>query len=217
MKFNAEILNQAQKKVLERLGPLMKEKGFYLGGGTAIALYLGHRRSKDFDWFTASPFKDPLSLAQTFKEAGIALTVTQISRGTLEGTISGVRVSFFEYHYPLLKPTTRWPKINTSLASLPDLACMKLSAIVQRGSKKDFIDIFALEEKVYSLKKMLSFYQKKFGIKDIGNILYALSYFDDADKERMPIMFWKTDWNTIKSTIQDRIKNGAEKVTLFKR
>jgi hypothetical protein len=207
MKFHEEILNQAQKKVLGLIGPLMREKGFYLGGGTAIALYLGHRRSRDFDWFFSSPFKDPLKLAQTFKEDGIALTVTQIARGTLEGTISGVRVSFFEYGYPLLKQPTRWPEINTSLASLPDLACMKLSAIVQRGSKKDFIDIFALEEKRFPLKKMLSFYQKKFGIKDIGNILYALSYFDDADKERMPIMFWKSDWNTIKRTVKDKIRN----------
>jgi hypothetical protein len=207
MKFHEEILNQAQKKVLGRLGPLMKEKGFYLGGGTAIAFYLGHRRSRDFDWFTPSPFKDPLKLAQKLKKEGIALTVTQISRGTLEGTISSVRVSFFEYHYPLLKPTIRWPEINTSSASLPDLACMKLSAIVQRGSKKDFIDIFAIEEKRFPLKKMLSFYQKKFSIKDIGNILYALSYFDDAEKERMPIMLWKTDWNTIKRTVQDRIKD----------
>jgi len=97
--------------------------------------------------------------------------------------------------------------MNTSLASLPDLACMKLSAIVQRGSKKDFIDIFALEEKKFPLKKMLSYYQKKFGLKDIGNILYALSYFDDADKERMPNMLWKTDWNTIKRTVKDRLKD----------
>jgi hypothetical protein len=207
MKFHEEVLNKAQKKVLGRLGPLMKEKGFYLGGGTAIALYLGHRRSKDFDWFTASPFKDPLKLAQTFKEEGISLKVTQVARGTLDGIISGVGVSFFEYRYPLLKTTTRWPEMNTSLASLPDLACMKLSAIVQRGSKKDFIDIFALEEKKFPLKKMLSYYQKKFGLKDIGNILYALSYFDDADKERMPNMLWKTDWNTIKRTVKDRLKD----------
>lgn len=210
MKFHDEILNRIQKKVLQRLGPLMKENGFYLGGGTAIALYLGHRRSKDFDWFSPSLFKDPLKLAQMFKAEGIALTVTQIARGTLEGSISGVRVSFFEYHYPLLMPTTRWPEINTTLASLPDLACMKLSAIVQRGSKKDFIDIFALEENGFSLKKMLSFYQKKFGIHDIGHILYALSYFDDADKERMPNMFWRNDWKTIKMSIKNRIKNSVD-------
>lgn len=207
MKFHEEVLNQTQKKVLRRIGLLMSQEGFYLGGGTTIALYLGHRRSKDFHWFSASAFKDPLNLAQTLKGDGIALTVTQIARGTLEGTISGVRVSFFEYRYPLLEKTTRWPDINANLASLPDLACMKLSAIVQRGSKKDFCDIFALGEKGFPLRKMLSFFQKKYGIQDIGNILYALSYFDDADKERMPIMLWKTDWKTIKSTIKARIKD----------
>ena len=79
---------------------------------------------------------------------------------------------------------------------------MKLSAIAQRGQKKDFIDLYALGTKSFSLQQMLSLYQKKFSLKDIGHVLFALSYFDDAEKERMPVMVWETQWNTVKATIQ---------------
>jgi hypothetical protein len=53
---------------------------------------------------------------------------------------------------------------------------------------------------------MLSFYQKKFSLRDIGHVLFALSYFDDAEKERMPMMLWKFQWNTMKKAIQTWVK-----------
>jgi len=83
---------------------------------------------------------------------------------------------------------------------------MKLSAIAQRGHKKDFVDLYALGTKSFSLKQMLNFYQKKFSLKDIGHVLFALSYFDDAEKERLPMMLWKTQWNPMKKAIQTWVK-----------
>jgi hypothetical protein len=83
---------------------------------------------------------------------------------------------------------------------------MKLSAIAQRGHKKDFVDLYVLGTKSFSLKQMLSFYQKKFSLRDIGHVLFALSYFDDAEKERMPMMLWKIQWNTMKKAIQTWVK-----------
>jgi len=95
------------------------------------------------------------------------------------------------------------------LATLEDLACMKLSTLTQRGSKKDFVDIYALGLRYFSLRDMFRLYQKKFSIEDMGHVLYGLSYFDDADKERLPKMFWDTDWRTIKKTIQGWVKEVA--------
>jgi hypothetical protein len=83
---------------------------------------------------------------------------------------------------------------------------MKLSAIAQRGYKKDFVDLYALGMKSFSLKQMLRFYQRKFSLKDIGHVVFALTYFDDADKERMPVMAWRTQWKTIRATIQAWVK-----------
>jgi hypothetical protein len=206
VKFQIEVLPHTSRNILQLLAPFVREQGFYLGGGTALALYLGHRLSRDFDWFTNQPIKDPLKLRQNLQDRGVPFHLYQIDRGTLQGAVSGVRISFFEYRYPLLKKLLVLPETGIRIASLPDLAAMKLSAIAQRGSKKDFIDIYALGLSHFPLKKIVSFYRKKFSIQDIGHVLYALTYFDDADKERMPSMIWKVDWKTIKKATQDWIR-----------
>jgi hypothetical protein len=202
-------LNPLQKKILQQLGPILMRQHYYLGGGTTIAIYLGHRHSVDLDWFTEEGITDPMRLAQNIRDKGISFVTGQIERGTLHGTISGVRISFLEYKYPLLKPLIIWQKAACQLATLEDLACMKLSALTQRGSKKDFVDIYALGLRYFSLRDMLRLYQKKFSVEDMGHVLYGLSYFDDADKERLPKMFWDTDWRTIKKTIQGWVKEVA--------
>ena len=201
-----EVLSTAQKTVLKKLGPLMKQWHFYLGGGTAIAIYLGHRHSVDLDWFTEKGIGDPMRLAQDIRNQGITFVTGQIERGTLHGTISGIRVSFLEYRYPLLKPLVFKPQFTSQIASLEDLACMKLSAIAQRGSKKDFVDLYALGMKDIPLKNMVRFYKQKYSVEDVAHVIYGLSYFDDADKERMPKMFWNTGWRTIKNTIQGWVR-----------
>ncbi len=180
----------------------MKQWQFYLGGGTAIALCLGHRHSIDFDWFSKKRITDPLRLAEDIRDKGIPFVTGQIDRGTLHGTISGIRISFFEYRYPLLKPPISYSDDLCQIVSPEDFACMKLSAIAQRGSKKDFLDIYALGLRCISLKNMFELYQKKYSIRDTAHLLYGLSFFDDADKERMPKMYWDMDWRTVKKTIQ---------------
>lgn len=142
MSFHPEILSSKQRKTLRLLGPEVTAREFYLASGTALALQLGHRRSADFDWFLEGRMPDPLLLAREVQET-VPFVTTRIEPRTLFGTVSGVRVSFFEFRYPMLDPAVPWPDYGCRLASLRDIACMKLSAIVQRGSKKDFVDLFA--------------------------------------------------------------------------
>ena len=115
-------------------------------------------------------------------------------------------VTFLQYQYPLLKPLEHWNEMSCQLASLEDLACMKLSAVAQRGARKDFCDIYALGKNAFSLSQMLGFYQKKFGIRDIGSVLYGLVYFDDAESERMPRMLLDVTWREIRNTILGWVK-----------
>lgn len=201
MSFHREILTDKQLKVLRLLGPRTAERGLYLAGGTAIALHLGHRRSVDFDWFLEEPLEDPLRLAGELRDAGIPFETGQVARGTLYGTVHGVRISFIEFKYRMLDPILPWEEFGCRLAGLRDLSCMKLSAIAQRGSRKDFVDLYASGRSGFSLSDMLGWYRQKFGVQDIGHLLYALLYFDDADAERMPQMLWKADWKEIKRTI----------------
>jgi hypothetical protein len=206
MKYLVEGLPKKQIKVLKALGPHMAPKGFYLAGGTALAIHYGHRMSVDLDWFSPEPFEDGMLLAQALRNSGLNLEIEQVSPGTLHGSIQDVRVTFLQYQYPMLKSVQHWKDMDCDLAPLEDLACMKLSAIAQRGARKDFCDLYALGKTSFSLQQMLGFYQKKFDIRDIGSVLYGLVYFDDAESERMPRMLWKVNWRDIKKTILEWVK-----------
>ena len=97
MRFHPETLTVVQKRILQRLAPFTSRHSFYLAGGTALAIYLGHRRSQDFDWFTSFSIPDALDLAASIREEGLPFITGTIEKGTLNGSISKVRISFFEY------------------------------------------------------------------------------------------------------------------------
>jgi hypothetical protein len=153
VKLHREALGRSQRSLLPRLAPLARQHGFYLAGGTALALQLGHRRSVDFDWFREDPIDDPLRLAADVRAAGLRFETDRVEKGTLHGQASGVRVSFLEYGYPLLRPLREVEGLR--LAALEDIAAMKLAAVAQRGSKKDFVDVFALGGR-FGLSDMLA-------------------------------------------------------------
>jgi hypothetical protein len=202
MTWHPEVLALRQQRVLAQLGPLLTRHGFYLAGGTAVALHLGHRRSVDLDWFTAEALPDPLRLAQDLRERDIPLVTGQVEPGTLHGSVRGVRLSLLEYRYPLLAALRPWRQCGSNIASRADLAAMKLAAVAQRGAKKDFVDVYALGSRSCSLRQMVRWYQEKYAIQDLAHLLYSLAYFDDADRERMPSLLWDVNWRTIKETIR---------------
>jgi hypothetical protein len=201
MTWYREILPIQQQRVLAQLGPKVAQHGFYLAGGTAVALHLGHRRSVDLDWFAAEGLPDPQRLAQDLREQGVAFVTGRVAPGTLHGSVRGVRVSFLGYRYPLLATLRPW-RDGTRIAPRADLAAMKLAAVAQRGAKKDFLDVYALGSRRRSLRQMLRAYQDKYATQDLTHLLYSLAYFDDAERERMPRMFWDVKWRTVKETIR---------------
>jgi hypothetical protein len=204
--LHADALGRTQRAVLKSLAPFARDHGFYLGGGTALALQLGHRRSVDFDWFRGEPLEDPLRLAAAIGAAGIRFKPSRTEAGTLHGVSRGVRLSFLEYRYPLLHPAL--DEAGLVLASLEDIAAMKLAAVAQRGARKDFVDVFALGQR-FRLEEMLGFYREKYGLTDCGHVLVALSYFDGADRERMPMMLERWSWSSVKSAIGGWVREAA--------
>lgn len=205
MTWHPEIFARTQQRVLSQIGSAFSRRGFFLVGGTAVALHLGHRRSVDFDWFTSERF-DPLNVARELHDEGIVFTTEEVAPGTLHGRVGGVRVSLIRHGYPLLAKLRTW-RGGIRIAARADLAAMKLAAIAQRGAKKDFVDIYALGQRSHSLRQMLRWYQRKFALADFAHVLRSLAYFDDAEPERMPRMLWKVDWRTIKKTIQQWLQN----------
>jgi len=201
--MNAHI-PEPQQQLLGQLGPAMKNQGFYLAGGTALALYFQHRLSVDLDWFTSSPMGDVLSFARKLQDV-VDLTVTEIGSGTLHAIANQVRLSFLEYRYPLLEAISFDDRYACPVASLDDISCMKLSAVAQRGSRKDFIDIYTLVNLHRPLSELLSLYRQKYTIEDIANVLYALMYFDDAEKEPLP-QHWEGSWKELKQSFRKWVK-----------
>ncbi|MBI5842654.1 MAG: nucleotidyl transferase AbiEii/AbiGii toxin family protein [Chloroflexi bacterium] len=205
MKFYTDGLEKKQIEVLKKSGVFLKKNGFYLAGGTALSIYFGHRVSVDFDWFTSNKIDDALILAQSLRDFGLNFKTEQTAPGTLHGTIDGVRVTLLEFNYPLLDSLTLWQDMDCNLASLDDITCMKLSAVAQRGARKDFCDVYVLGTKHRPLSEMLNIYKQKFSV-DVSPVLYGLTYFDDAESERMPTMLWDVKWTDIKKTIQNWVK-----------
>ncbi len=196
------------KQVLEKLKNLPLLKRFYLAGGTALALQLGHRKSQDLDFFTSDfPKRDLLLQALALLNPKII----QEAPGTIDLLISGIKVSFLEYNYPVINKFVVFEKVN--LASVVDIACMKLSAISSRGSKKDFIDLYEILKKS-DLKTLFTTFEKKF--KNVKfqklHLLKSICFFADADKEPDPQYLKKYNWQEVKNKLQQEVKNYLKKL-----
>ncbi len=197
------VLSPSTKNLLKKLKPNNLPEKSYLAGGTAIALQLGHRRSDDLDFFTPSEFNEK----QWEEKLKIDLSFNLLQRDwqTLIGTIGKVKFSLFSYMHKQIDSPVRY--LHLTVASLPDLCAMKLDTIIARGTKRDFIDIFFLSQK-FGLKRLLRFYQKKYGNLSEREIMIrkALIFFEEADKDEMPEMLAPANWKEIRSWFVKEIK-----------
>jgi hypothetical protein len=171
---------------------------------------VGHRRSVDLDWFGAGYLDDPMLFAHELIRAGIRLDIGNVQPGTLHAVASGVRVSFFDYPYPLLGPPEQIGGIDGLVAALPDLSAMKLLAVIQRGTRKDFVDVHALLSE-FTLAEMIDHFCRKFAVSDPSRLIYSLTYFDEADKEPMPQMLVAIDWSTIQRSLREAVTQWVER------
>ncbi|MEA1963869.1 MAG: nucleotidyl transferase AbiEii/AbiGii toxin family protein [Candidatus Aerophobetes bacterium] len=177
---NLKTIGQKRLSILKEL-KFLKNHHFYLAGGTALALELGHRVSLDFDFYTEEEL-DPETLLQNFQKHFKNVQLIRRAENTLILSIDNVEVSLFSYPYPLISPLIKTPEVN--LASMEDICAMKIVAIIQRGTKRDFIDIYFLL-KEFGLERIFTLAQKKYrGLFNKYLALQALTYFVDADKEK---------------------------------
>ncbi len=176
---------------------------FYLSGGTALALQLGHRGSEDLDFFCERSF-DPLLLQQRLERLG-TLTDTEVGQDTINTYLDGVKLQFLGYPYPLLEPMVVWEGIK--LSSLLDIACTKLITVSMRGSKKDFVDVYVLLQRL-SLANMCAAVGRKYTGVDysVPHLLKSLVYFDDAEGQPMPRMFLDISWDMVKQGIVSAVR-----------
>jgi len=168
---------------------------FYLAGGTALALQVGHRLSQDLDFFAADLFDEQVLIQrlQTLQ----AFSVVAEAPHTLHTTIKGSRVTFLGYTYPVLFPFLRF--LDVAVADPRDIACMKVSAIASRGTKRDFVDLY-VSAKRFGLANILEWFDRKYAQTHHNklHLLKSLTFFDDAEKDPMPHMLVLLDWEEVK-------------------
>jgi hypothetical protein len=181
---------------------------FYLAGDSAAALHLGHRRSEDLDFFCPKELNAPLLLHRLQKVGKFDLT--KEAWGTLIGVSGRCACQFF--HLPL-PATASAPKVMGCSHRFPlDIGLMKLIAISQRGTRRDFVDLFFICRQSIPLTELLASLPQKFaGVNySLPHILRSLVYFDDAEKEPMPTMLVPVRWSDIKRFFQAQVKMIAE-------
>lgn len=193
----------ATAEIVQKIAGAAFLKPFYLSGGTALALHLGHRESEDLDFFTTETF-DPQHLQSEIQKVG-QLESVEIAEGTLNTFLDTVKLQFLHYPYPLLESTIDWE--GFSLSSVLDVACTKIITISMRGSKKDFVDLFFLLRE-YSLQELFEKVDQKYqGVKyNRTHLAKSLIYFEDADIQPMPRMLQNVRWEEVKATITQAVK-----------
>ena len=171
---------------------------FVLVGGTALSLQIGHRKSIDLDFFTHQDF-EASSLLQHLIDENYKLHVLYNFKQTLILEIEGIKVDFIRFRYPFSEPLNTIENIR--LAAIQDIASMKIDAIVGRGRKKDFCDLFYLLQ-IYSLADLIIAYQHMFQHSTLFHVYKSLTWFEDADTDAEPDVFdSRYGWENAKAFI----------------
>ena len=210
------IFDKSRYELLKKISEVISIDDYYMIGGTALSLQLGLRESYDFDFCVKGEFNNEV-LLEELKSVG-NVEVIQNQKGTCDVLLNGVHVSFFYYPNKVLKDFVKVEEIpNLKIASVLDIAIMKVVAIGGRGAKKDFFDLYNIINKCrISIKELAEGLIEKCGSKtNYVNIIMGLSYFEDAEQEILPKTFVEYNWEEIKSffiNYQKEFKEYIEKI-----
>lgn len=204
MLYFSAVRPPATLAILRSLMMLDSLKEFFLVGGTALALQLGHRVSVDLDLFTRNEFFCDdiiLELQDKFHYTIIRKqekNLMMLYLSDLSFPEHSVKVDFLRYPSEIIDKVIMID--NLRILSIKDIIPMKLSAISGRGAKKDFYDIYHLLD-AFSIREMMDFFSQKFPNTTHFQVLKSLLYFVDAEKDLDPISLKNVYWEDIKSTI----------------
>jgi len=199
---------------LAKFKPLVGTK-WYLAGGTALALQVGHRQSVDLDFFTPNKTFDITDWETVLFAAGHWET-SHRAIGTLYGTFLGAKVSFIAY--PFFKPSEFLKYGNLKIVKPHDIAAMKIIAVSQRGRKRDFVDLYWYCQNREPLEQVLerTIQQYPYQNHNIAHFLTSLTYFADAELDPMPQIFFQASWMEIKKYFRREVPVVTKKILHLK-
>ena len=191
--------------------PWLADERWYLAGGTALALQVGHRNSEDLDFFTAErnfPTNDVLQhLSAPDWRSDI------VRDGTIWGEYKKAKVSFISAPFYIPKiPKLKYG--NISILAARDIAVMKIVALSQRGRKRDFLDLYWYANNAEPLIDVIRKLPEQYpGVAhSYHHILKSMLYFDDAENDPMPSLHFETDWKIIKAYFKKEVPKIAKEL-----
>ena len=195
-----EVIDKNRYNILKKVIEKISLENYYLAGGTALALQTGIIESFDFDFFIQTEFDENL-LIQELEEIG-NLEVTVCRKGTVHAILNGVQLTFLYFKNNLVADKIEVEDVKgLYLASIKDIAIMKLIAISQRGTKKDFFDLYYICNNFnITITDILKMLKEKYDENKVNyaHIIQSLSYFEDAEDENLPKVFIDYNWEKIK-------------------
>ncbi|MEZ4726496.1 MAG: nucleotidyl transferase AbiEii/AbiGii toxin family protein [Caldilineaceae bacterium] len=192
------ITNQ-MREVIQFLGRQDFMAEFYLAGGTALALRQGHRISVDLDFFSATN-EITANIRQRIIQTLIPFNrqILEEVDGNLLLRLTDLRVGFFGYGHPLLAPTDSVEGV--AVAALVDIGLMKLDALISRGSRKDFYDLYVIAQEI-PLADLLALGRAKYPYARDFELMAveSLVLFENADRDLQPQLLLELPWTAIRT------------------
>jgi hypothetical protein len=176
---------------------------FRLAGGTALALQIGHRTSADIDLFTDKVF-DGKAIQHRLRETFPSFQLFWQNENGFSASINDVKVDVFNWHVRFTLPTV--DDVGIRLMHQKEIGAMKLEAITDRKTKKDYADLFFLL-KTFSLKELIEGFRIKYPYIDHKFVIESLLSADEADASEMPLMFSSFEWNDAKRSIVSSVND----------
>jgi len=177
---------------------------YYLAGGSGLALHIGHRFSVDLVFFSQEQDAVGPDERASFRKtlADPTLTITYDKDGTFVAQWNEVGLSFFclDLYPRVQKP---WILDGVPVATIEEIGAMKLAAIIDRGSRKDMVDLYFLLQHV-PLEKLFEVAAIKYARVRSFTIsaTRAMAYFEDAESQPMPRMLDGTPWEKMRRFLE---------------
>ncbi len=200
--WHREVIPASTEASLRTLVDAHLLERFYVAGGTGLALQFGHRLSLDLDFFAPTEFDEDALLQRIQAVQGFGLVAKAPS--TLHSTVNTTKISFLGYASPVLYPVSEFTGV--SVADPRDIACMMVSAIASRGTKRDFVDLYVCAQK-YGLDEILRMFNQKYAQANFSwiHLLKSLTFFADAEKDPVPHMLMPLEWRRVKEFFLTRV------------
>lgn len=200
--LHLETVSPALLKIIRAVSSDPVFQDFRLVGGTALSLILGHRISVDADFFSEKPF-DNRQAEMALNRLLPGFVVIKESPHGFAGVYQAVKLDLYTWNVPFLLPPIQSEEMR--MAALPDIAALKLDAIVNRKEEKDFRDIHALLS-VYSLGELLAFYQERIPHHDLRLVIDHLAAAPAADRQQPVMLLRQIDYSEVADDIIQAIQ-----------